>query len=65
MIVAAVFIGLILIGMPIGFVIGAAGVCGLVLLGGTSFLAIFSPDANGVSSSLPGTSFRLLSIFAN
>ena len=40
MIVAVVFIGLILIGMPIGFVIGAAGVCGLVLLGGTSFLAI-------------------------
>ena len=40
MIVAAVFIGLILIGMPIGFVIGTAGGCGLVLLGGTSFLAI-------------------------
>ena len=40
MIVAVVFIGLILIGMPIGFVIGAAGVCGLILIGGTSFLAI-------------------------
>ena len=40
MIVAIVFIGLILIGMPIGFVIGAAGVCGLILIGGTSFLAI-------------------------
>lgn len=40
MIVAVVFVGLILIGMPIGFVIGAAGVVGLISLGGTSFLAI-------------------------
>ncbi|MDN3721601.1 TRAP transporter small permease [Roseibium salinum] len=40
MIVAAVFIGLILLGMPIGFAIGAAGVVGLIDMGGAQFLAV-------------------------
>lgn len=40
MIVALIFVGLILFGMPIGFAIGMAGVAGLVSMGGTNFLAI-------------------------
>ncbi len=40
MIVAAVFIGFVLLGMPIGFAIGAAGVIGLIHMGGDQFLAI-------------------------
>jgi tripartite ATP-independent transporter DctM subunit len=40
MIVAAVFIGFVLLGMPIGFAIGAAGVVGLISMGGDQFLAI-------------------------
>ena len=38
MIVAVVFVLLIAIGMPIGFVLGAAGFTGLIQMGGTSFL---------------------------
>ncbi|MDA7963630.1 TRAP transporter large permease [Ruegeria sp.] len=40
MIVAAVFVGLILFGMPIGFAIGLAGVVGLAGMGGMNFLAV-------------------------
>lgn len=40
MLVAAAFVVLILLGMPIGFAIGAAGVVGLVQMGGANFLAI-------------------------
>lgn len=40
MIVAFAFVGLIIIGMPIGFAIGAAGLVGLISMGGASFLAI-------------------------
>lgn len=40
MIVALIFVGLILFGMPIGFAIGMAGVAGLISIGGTNFLAI-------------------------
>jgi tripartite ATP-independent transporter DctM subunit len=38
MIVAIVFVLLIAIGMPIGFVLGAAGFAGLIQMGGTDFL---------------------------
>lgn len=40
MIVGVVFVVLVLIGMPIGFAIGAAGVTGLISMSGSSFLAI-------------------------
>lgn len=38
MIVAIVFVVLIALGMPIGFVLGAAGIVGLIQMGGTGFL---------------------------
>ena len=38
MIVAIVFVVLIALGMPIGFVLGAAGIAGLIQMGGTGFL---------------------------
>ncbi|MGR4001101.1 MAG: TRAP transporter large permease [Alphaproteobacteria bacterium] len=40
MIVALVFVSLILLGMPIGFAIGLAGLAGLASIGGVEFLAI-------------------------
>ncbi len=40
MLVGAVFLGLLLIGMPIGFTIGLAGLAGLVSMGGERFLAL-------------------------
>lgn len=40
MIVATVFVLLIVLGMPIGFAIGFAGVTGLMSMGGTNMLAI-------------------------
>jgi len=40
MLVLLLFVALILLGMPIGFAIGAAGVAGLVDMGGERFLAI-------------------------
>ncbi|KXF78438.1 C4-dicarboxylate ABC transporter permease [Paramesorhizobium deserti] len=40
MLVLLIFVALILLGMPIGFAIGAAGVAGLVDMGGERFLAI-------------------------
>lgn len=40
MIVAAIFVILIVVGMPIGFAIGMAGVSGLISMGGSNFLAI-------------------------
>ena len=40
MLVAFAFIGLILLGLPIGFAIGAAGVIGLFEMGGDKFLAL-------------------------
>ena len=52
MMVAAVFGLLIVFGMPIGFAIGAAGVTGLIGMGGTNFLAIG-----------PGKIFNSLNIF--
>ncbi len=39
-IVAVTFFGLILIGLPIGFVLGIAGVIGLVQIGGQNFLTM-------------------------
>ena len=38
MIVAIVFVVLIALGMPIGFVLGAAGIAGLIQMGGTGYL---------------------------
>ncbi len=40
MLVALAFVGLILLGLPIGFAIGAAGVIGLFEMGGDKFLAL-------------------------
>ncbi len=40
MLVALAFVGLILLGLPIGFAIGAAGVVGLFEMGGDKFLAL-------------------------
>ncbi|WP_282605649.1 TRAP transporter large permease [Pelagibius sp. Alg239-R121] len=40
MLIALVFVGLILLGLPIGFAIGAAGVVGLFEMGGDKFLAL-------------------------
>ncbi|WMS43946.1 TRAP transporter large permease [Acuticoccus sp. MNP-M23] len=40
MIVGAIFLVLLLIGMPIGFTIGLAGLAGLVSMGGERFLAL-------------------------
>ena len=40
MIVAVIFVVLILLGMPIGFAIGLAGVAGLINMGGMNFVAI-------------------------
>ena len=40
MIVVAVFVALVLFGMPIGFAIGLSGVVGLIGMGGENFLAI-------------------------
>lgn len=39
-IVIAMFFGLILIGVPIGYVLGIAGIAGLVQIGGDNFLAM-------------------------
>ena len=52
MTVAAVFVLLILFGMPIGFAIGVAGVTGLIGMGGVNFLAVG-----------PGKIFNSLNIF--
>jgi tripartite ATP-independent transporter DctM subunit len=40
MLIALAFVGLILLGLPIGFAIGAAGVIGLFEMGGDKFLAL-------------------------
>jgi tripartite ATP-independent transporter DctM subunit len=39
-IVALIFFGLILVGLPIGYVLGVAGVAGLIQVGGENFLAM-------------------------
>ncbi|GMQ75709.1 MAG: TRAP transporter large permease [Gammaproteobacteria bacterium] len=39
-IVVSIFFGLILVGVPIGYVLGIAGVAGLVQIGGDNFLAM-------------------------
>jgi tripartite ATP-independent transporter DctM subunit len=39
-IVAVIFFGLMLVGLPIGYVLGVAGVAGLVQVGGQNFLAM-------------------------
>ena len=39
-VVASVFFGLILVGVPIGYVLGIAGIAGLVQIGGDNFLAM-------------------------
>lgn len=39
-IVAVLFFGLMLLGLPIGYVLGVAGVAGLVQVGGENFLAM-------------------------
>ena len=52
MIAALAFIFFVLLGLPIGFAIGVAGVIGLISMGGTSFLAVG-----------PGKIFNGLNIF--
>ena len=52
MIVAIVLILLLLLGLPIGFAIGAAGIAGLIDMGGARFLAVG-----------PGKIFNGLNIF--
>jgi tripartite ATP-independent transporter DctM subunit len=52
MIVGLTFVGLIILGMPIGFAIGLAGLVGLIDMGGSQFLAVG-----------PGKVFNGLNIF--
>ncbi|TDQ67497.1 tripartite ATP-independent transporter DctM subunit [Maritalea mobilis] len=52
MIIALAFVGLVILGLPIGFALGAAGVIGLYQIGGDNFVALG-----------PGKMFNGLNIF--